>query len=170
MKISNEQSCKSFCPNIDEKSEILILGSMPGVKSLDEQQYYAHPQNRFWKLMGMFYDSENLAELNYETKLQVLLKNRIALWDVIQTCNRDGSLDSNIQNEKPNDIGKLLKKFPNIKIICLNGNKAYASFKKYFPELLEQYRCYKMPSTSPANARYRLEDLYNEWAKGVKFA
>lgn len=162
-KAFNKQLCHSFLPNIDKKSEILILGSMPGVKSLDEQQYYAHPQNRFWKLMGKFCNTNNLSDLSYDNKLQILLENRFALWDVIQSCERDGSLDSNIQNEIPNNISELLKQFPNIKYIYLNGNKAYSAFKKHFPDLLKKYKCYKLPSTSPANARYKLEDLYNEW-------
>ena len=141
---------------------------MPGVRSLEEQQYYAHPQNRFWKLMGMFCGVDNLQELSYQDKLQILLNNKIALWDVIQSCNRNGSLDSNIQNETPNDIPELLKRFPKIKVICLNGNKSYSAFKKHFPELLEQYECYKLPSTSPANVGYKLEDLYNEWNCALK--
>ena len=143
---------------------------MPGVKSLEEQQYYVHPQNRFWKLMGLFCNVENFHDLNYQKKLQNLLKNQIALWDVIQSCNRDGSLDSNIQNEVPNNLPDLLKQFPNIKIICLNGNKAYTAFKKYFPDLLEKYNCYKLPSTSPANAKYKLDDLYNEWNKAINLS
>lgn len=167
MKNQQKQNCKSFLPNIDEKSKILILGSMPGIKSLTEQQYYAHPQNRFWKLMGMFCNDDHLPKLSYQEKLQILLKNKIALWDVIQSCNRDGSLDSNIQNELPNDVPKLLEKFPNIKIICLNGNKSYSAFKKHFPKLLEEYKFYKLPSTSPANARYKLDDLYDEWSKAL---
>ena len=158
--------CKSFLPNIDKNSEVLILGSMPGIKSLEEQQYYAHPQNRFWKLMGKCCNCKDLAQKIYPEKLKILLKNKIALWDVIATCNRDGSLDSNIENEIPNDIPKLLKKY-NIKRICFNGNKSYLSFKKYFPQILEQYNCYKLPSTSPANAKYKPEDLYNEWSKAV---
>lgn len=158
--------CKSFLPNIDKNSEVLILGSMPGIKSLEEQQYYAHPQNRFWKLMGECCNCKDLAKKIYPEKLKILLKNKIALWDVIATCNRDGSLDSNIENEIPNDIPKLLKKY-NIKRICFNGNKSYLSFKKYFPQILEQYNCYKLPSTSPANAKYKPEDLYNEWSKAV---
>lgn len=158
--------CKSFLPNIDKNSEVLILGSMPGIKSLKEQQYYAHPQNRFWKLMGECCNCKDLAQKIYPEKLKILLKNKIALWDVIATCNRDGSLDSNIENEIPNDIPKLLKKY-NIKRICFNGNKSYLSFKKYFPQILEQYNCYKLPSTSPANAKYKPEDLYNEWSKAV---
>lgn len=167
MKNQQKQKCQSFSPSIDKKSEILILGSMPGVKSLEEQQYYAHPQNRFWKLMGLFCNVENLKDFDYQEKLQTLLKNKIALWDVIQSCNRNGSLDSNIQNELPNDIPELLKQFPNIKIICLNGNKAYTAFNKYFPELFKQYKCHKMPSTSPANAKYKLDDLYKEWKVAI---
>ena len=78
---------------------------------------------------------------------------------------KKGSLDSDIVNEKPNDIRKLLKKYPEIKTICLNGNKSYTAFKKYFPDLLIEYNCKKMPSTSPANAKFSLNDLYNEWKK-----
>lgn len=159
-----KQNCKSFLPNIDEKSEILILGSMPGEKSLAEQQYYAHPQNRFWKLMWKFCNIDNLNELNYKNKLKTLLKKKIALWDVIRSCDRNGSMDSDIQNEIPNNIPDLLKQFPNIKVICLNGNKSYSAFKKHFPKLQEQYNCYKLPSTSPANAVYKLENLYKEWS------
>ena len=116
--------------------------------------------------MGECCNCKDLAKKIYPEKLKILLKNKIALWDVIATCNRDGSLDSNIENEIPNEIPKLLKKY-NIKRICFNGNKSYLSFKKYFPQILEQYDCYKLPSTSPANAKYKLEDLYNEWSKAV---
>ncbi|MBP3820343.1 DNA-deoxyinosine glycosylase [bacterium] len=157
-------NCKSFKPSIDEHSTVLILGSMPGVKSLEEQQYYAHPQNRFWKVMGNICNEPKLHEYSYELKLKNLLKNNIALWDSIKSCKREGSLDSDIQNEKPNDIRKLLKTYLNIETICLNGNKSYSAFKKYFPDLLEKYNCHKMPSTSPANARYSLDKLIEEWS------
>ncbi len=157
-------NCKSFKPSIYNDSKILILGSMPGVKSLEEQQYYAHPQNRFWKVMGSICNEPKLSELDYETKLKTLLNNKIALWDTIKSCKRQGSLDSDIQNETPNDIRKLLIKYPNIQTICLNGNKSYSAFKKYFPDLLGKYNCCKMPSTSPANARYSLDILIKEWA------
>ncbi|MBQ2644186.1 DNA-deoxyinosine glycosylase [bacterium] len=160
-------NCKSFKPSIDNNSKILILGSMPGVKSLEEQQYYAHSQNRFWKNMGNICNEPKLPEFDYDLKLKILLKNNIALWDTIKSCKRKGSLDSDIQNETPNDIRKLLKKYPNIKTICLNGNKSYTTFKKYFPDLLEKYSCHKMPSTSPANAKYSLDILIREWAKIV---
>ena len=94
--------------------------------------------------------------------LKILLNNNIALWNTIKSCKREGSLDSDIQNEKRNDIRKLLKTYPNIETICLNGNKSYSAFKKSFPDLLEKYNCHKMPSTSPANARYSLDKLVEE--------
>ena len=157
-------NCKSFEPSIDNNSKVLILGSMPGVTSLNEQQYYAHPQNRFWKVMEAICHQPDLHLFDYNLKLKTLLSNNIALWDTIKSCKRQGSLDSDIQNEIPNDINSLLKKYPNIKTICLNGNKSFSSFKRYFPELLEKYACHKMPSTSPANARYNLQTLINEWS------
>ena len=163
-----KDECKSFTPSIDNNSKVLILGSMPGVKSLEEQQYYAHPQNRFWKVMASICNEPRLHEFDYDLKLKTLLNNNIALWDTIKSCTREGSLDSDIQNETPNDIKSLLKKYPNIKTICLNGNKSYSAFKKYFPNLLEKYNCFKMPSTSPANARYSLDKLKEEWRMHIK--
>ncbi|MBD5401425.1 DNA-deoxyinosine glycosylase [bacterium] len=155
--------CNSFAPQITCDSKVLILGSMPGVRSLELQQYYAHPQNRFWKVMGLICECSDLHELDYSQKLEVLLNHNFALWDVIGYCKREGSLDSAIYDEVPNKINELLNQYQNIKTICLNGNKSYAAFKKYFPDLLEHYQCYKMPSTSPANARYSLDVLYDSW-------
>ena len=123
------RNCKSFTPSINNNSQVLILGSMPGVKSLEEQQYYAHPKNRFWKVMGVICNEPMLHEFDYDLKLKTLLNNNIALWDTIKSCKREGRLDSDIQNEKPNDIRKLLKTYPNIETICLNGNKSYTTFK-----------------------------------------
>lgn len=159
----NLQKCESFQPVINDNSKILILGSMPGIKSLEEQEYYAHAKNRFWKVMAELCNCKNLPELCYEDRLNLLLQNNFALWDTIKFCNRDGSLDSDIKNEVPNAVDELLKKYPNIKLIYLNGNKSFSVFKKYFPSLLNTYKCIKCPSTSPANARYKLEDLVKEW-------
>lgn len=157
--------CKSFEAKISKDSKVLILGSMPGVKSLEASEYYAHPYNRFWKVMGELCNVKELASMSYDKKVQTLLDNNFALWDVIGFCKREGSLDSNIKNEIPNDISGLLKKYPKVKVICLNGGKAFSAFKKYFPEILknEKYIIYKLPSTSPANARFRLDDLLAEW-------
>ncbi len=159
--------CKSFLPNIDKRSKILILGSMPGIKSLEMQQYYAHPQNRFWKLMGLLCKTPNLADLEYNKRLKILLDNGFALWDVIKYCKRSGSLDSNIYDETPNDISGLLKKYKNVQVLILNGNKAYSALKKHIPAVFQEYKCLKMRSTSPANARYRLENLHQEWLNGI---
>lgn len=160
--------CESFKPSINKNSSVLILGSMPGVKSLQALQYYAHPQNRFWKVMG-FLCNESLHEQYYNNRLQILLNKGFALWDTIKSCERSGSLDSNISNEIPNDIEGLLKKYSMVKTICLNGNKAYSAFKKHFPHILRTYRCIKLPSTSPANAKYSLEDLYTQWKEILKY-
>jgi len=136
---------------------------MPGIKSLTERQYYAHPQNRFWKVMAKICDTENLWQFDYQKKLKVLLKHNIALWDTIKSCHRPGSLDSAITNEQPNDIIGLLGKYPDVKNIVLNGGKAFSSFHKYFPDIVKHYPCHKMPSTSPANAGYNMEKLTREW-------
>lgn len=154
--------CKSFKPAINNNSKILILGSMPGIKSLEMAQYYAHPQNRFWKVMSVLCNTD-LVSLDYGKRIETLLKNNFALWDVIKSCSREGSLDSAIENEKPNNIKALLKKYPNIEKIYLNGNKSYSAFKKYFPELLPISK--KMPSTSPANARFQMDALLKEWGE-----
>ncbi len=160
--------CLSFKPSIDSNSKILILGSMPGVKSLNEKQYYAHPNNRFWKVMAYLCNYPNLDKESYDSKLNILLKNKIALWDTIKSCKRIGSLDSDIKKEIPNDILSLLKKYPNIKTICLNGGKSYSMFKKHFGELFQKYNCIHLPSTSPANAKFKLEDLNKQWSKILK--
>ena len=150
-------------PIYNQDSQILILGSFPSVKSREAQFFYHHPQNRFWKVMAHICKTPDLHNADYSKKLNTLLKNRIALWDTIKSCTREGSLDSNILNEIPNDIKNLLKKYPKIKTICLNGNKSFSAFKKYNSELLNQYTCYKLPSTSPANAKYSLDILVSEW-------
>lgn len=152
---------KSFQPIIDENSKILILGSMPSVKSLEQQEYYAHPQNRFWKVMAKLCSYAGLHKCKFEIKKKVLLKNSIALWDVVKTCNRQGSLDSAIENVKPNDIKTLLKKHPNIKKIYCNGTASYTMFNRYFKDI--DIPVIKLPSTSPANAKYSFKKLLEEW-------
>ncbi len=105
----------SFPPIIDDHSEIIILGSIPGVKSLEKQQYYGHPQNKFWKIIFELLDEEFTED--YEQRIQILKKHHIALWDVIDSCERKGSLDSEIKNEEANQIEELLEDHPNIKAI-----------------------------------------------------
>ena len=109
-------NCIGFPPSIDDACHTLILGSMPGVTSLEQQQYYAHPQNRFWPLMARLLE-EPAVPLVYEERLQMLLRHHIALWDSLDTCDRDGSLDSAIKNEQGNDFTALLAKYPKIETI-----------------------------------------------------
>ncbi len=150
----------SFAPIIDKDSRILILGSMPSIRSLELGQYYGHGQNYFWpmlfELFGETYSND------YEQKKRLILSHRLALWDVLGSCEREGSLDSNITNEIANDFDVFFKEYPLIKAILFNGTKAEQSFKKYFPQLFQTMTHYKMPSTSPAHTMKR-QDKLTQW-------
>ena len=151
--------CIGLRPNIDKDCRALILGSMPGVKSLEAQQYYAHPQNRFWPMMAHLLGEELPSA--YEEKLAMLLRHHIALWDSIGSCEREGSLDSAIRDEQGNDFVALLQEYPGIRAIYFNGGKSAQAFKRYNKALLARpdIAFHAMPSTSPANARWRLPML-----------
>lgn len=144
-------------PIYNEDSKILILGSFPSVKSREQQFFYAHPQNRFWKVISNIFN-EQLPN-TIEEKTQMLLRNNIAVWDVIKSCDIVGSSDSSIENVVVNDIESILKK-TNIQKIFANGDKSYKLFKKYFTKDIE---IIKLPSTSPANAQFSFERLCEEW-------
>ena len=118
----------TFGPVFDADSEILILGSLPSVQSRAQQFYYGHPQNRFWKVLAAVY--QNPVPVSIEEKKAFLQKNHVALWDVIASCDIVGSSDSSIKNVKENDINVILKSAA-IKVIYLNGGKAYELFIKY---------------------------------------
>ncbi len=155
----------SFPPIIDDHSKILILGSIPGVKSLEKQQYYAHPQNKFWKIIFELFH-ENFTD-DYNEKINVLKKNHIALWDVIDSCERKGSLDSEIKNEEANQIEDLLEKYPNIQAIFCNGGKSYKNLQKV---LGKNFRIpiELLPSTSPLHT-VSFEKKLEDWKKILKF-
>lgn len=156
--------CQSFAPLADADSKILILGSMPGVKSLREQEYYAHPQNRFWKLLALLLNEP--APQDYAAKKAMLARHGVALWDTLEFCEREGSLDSDIKNEVPNEVPDLLAKHPAIGAVFCNGGKAGAAFKKYFARRLPPgVGVFYLHSTSPANARMDLAALAGEWSK-----
>lgn len=155
--------CKGFVPVAAADSRLLILGSMPGTRSLALRQYYGHPQNRFWPLIAQLLDYTD-KPTEYEDKIQMLLSHKIALWDVLSYCRREGSLDSDIRSERPNDLAAFLKEHPQINIICCNGAKAAGIFKKYIQNFdLQDISVYYLPSTSPANARWRLPMLVEAW-------
>jgi len=151
----------SFPPISNTDASILILGTMPSVQSLAASQYYGNPRNAFWKIIFALYNSP--FSTDYEQRKNILLKNRIALWDVLEACVRPGSLDSAIEDEVPNDFNSFLKTHPNIKHIFFNGQKAAAYFKQYI-KLENEYHLTTLPSTSPANAGKSFEIKLKEWS------
>ena len=135
-------------PIIDEKTRILVVGSMPGKQSLNKRQYYGNPRNHFWSIMGQLFETE--VPEDYDQKIEWLLSKKIGLWDSIQSCERQGSLDATIKNETPNDFESLFNQFPQIQLVLFNGGKSFDVFKKHVGLSLLHGRAYeKMPSTSP---------------------
>lgn len=154
-----EHIVHSFEPVYDKDSEILILGTLPSVKSRGNNFYYGHKQNRFWKVLATLL-KEPVPD-TIEEKKAMLLAHRIALWDVIQSCDIKGSSDSSIKNVQPTDIGMILEK-TNITRIYANGNKAGQLYKRYqFP--VTGIEAMVLPSTSPANAAWSLDRLCEAW-------
>jgi hypoxanthine-DNA glycosylase len=143
---------RSFPPVIDQQVRTLILGSLPGVQSLAHSQYYAHPQNRFWKLLGEVIGID-LPALSYDARLQTLLEHGIGLWDVVAEARRDGSLDSNIRDHVHNDLLSLIATLPQLHTIAFNGGTAARLGLKALGEKAEQYRVVLLPSSSPAYTR-----------------
>lgn len=148
-------------PIYDENSEILILGSFPSVKSREECFFYGHPQNRFWKVIARVLGEKTPATIH--EKSTMLLKHNIAVWDVIHSCEIEGSADSSIKNAVPNDLSMILEN-SKIKKIYVNGKKAEAMYKKY-TEKQTGIKAIVLPSTSPANAAWNEDRLYEEWQK-----
>ena len=146
-------------PVYDDRSKILILGSFPSVKSREGQFFYHHKQNRFWKVLAAVFE-DTLPE-TIEEKKKFLLRHNIAIWDVIASCDIEGSSDSSIKNVQPTDIGMILEK-TNITRVYANGNKAGQLYKRYqFP--VTGIEAMVLPSTSPANAAWSLERLCEAW-------
>ena len=139
----------SFLPIINSETEILILGTIPGIASLEKQEYYAHPRNHFWKIMYRLLDSSTISD-TFEEKIHLLHTNKIGLWDVLENCERKGSLDTHIKNQKENDFKTLFKNYPQINKIIFNGKESHKYFLKKFGKI-KGITYYVMPSTSPAN-------------------
>ena len=142
-------------------SQILILGTMPGVESLKQQAYYGHTRNLFWKLISEV--TGETAPESYEDKKKYLLRHNIALWDICKVCVRPGSLDSNISDEVPNDIKAFVLEHPHLKAIGCNGMESTRMFKKYIVGI-ENVQLISLPSTSPANAGVSWEKKVKEWS------
>lgn len=155
-----ENLTHEFKPVYNRESRILILGTFPSVKSRECNFYYGHPQNRFWKVLATIF-GEGVPE-TVEDKKDFLLKNKVAIWDVIQSCTIEGSSDSSIRDVIPSDIIEILKN-ADIKCIYGNGAKACELYKKYiFPTTNREI--VKLPSTSPANAACNVEKLVEQWS------
>jgi double-stranded uracil-DNA glycosylase len=150
-----------FDPVYNQDSKVLILGTFPSVKSRENNFYYAHPQNRFWKVIAQIVNSKKVPD-TVEDKRNMLLENGIAIWDVIKSCEIQGSSDSSIKNVVPANLSRVLHE-ADIRKIYANGGKAYELFMKYSIQEVGR-EIIKLPSTSPANARFSLEKLIEQWS------
>ncbi|NLY72011.1 MAG: DNA-deoxyinosine glycosylase [Clostridiales bacterium] len=146
-------------PIFDGKSMVLILGTFPSVRSREANFFYHHPQNRFWKVIAKLTGSAEPKTI--EQKRKLLLDNRIAVWDVVHSCRLKASSDSSIRDVVPNDLSVILDHAP-IEKIFANGNKAYELYMRYSFEKTKR-PITRLPSTSPANARWSLERLLEDW-------
>jgi len=155
----------SFSPVEDQDAEKLILGSMPGKASLDAGQYYAHPRNLFWPIMGELIGAH--FNLPYHERLRILKGNRIALWDVLFCCVRKSSMDAHIEksSEIANDFESFFSNHPRISDVFFNGRKAERSFFRMVAPLLEprEMNYHPLPSTSPANASLSYNYKLKAW-------
>lgn len=150
----------SFGPIVDEATKVLILGTMPSIKSLEHQEYYGNKQNVFWKLLFAIFEQEYTED--YTFKVSWLRSKQIGLWDVLQSCERKSSLDSDIIEEQANDIEGLLMQYPKIKTIAFSSQKARQYFTKYIGEI-EGVSLLTLPSPSGANARMSFQEKVSHW-------
>lgn len=163
---------QGFPPIAEAEAKVLILGSMPGQASLQAQQYYAHPRNIFWRIMGDLIGAD--INLPYAARVRILTANRIALWDVLKFCTREGSLDADIKTASVvvNDFHTFHRRHPYIGHVFFNGAKAEDLYRKHvFPTLGSQFgglRFQRLPSTSPAHAALSYEQKLKLW-QAVKF-
>ncbi|WP_233800354.1 DNA-deoxyinosine glycosylase [Paraburkholderia sp. HP33-1] len=155
---------RGFPPVVAADTHTLILGSFPGEASLAAVQYYAHPRNQFWKLLGAVFGESELHALDYDARLERVLKHGVGIWDVLAACHREGSLDSAIRNAKPNDFDSLLEHAPLLKKVCFNGKTAGR-----FAEVIGAagYETLVLPSSSPANATLSFDQKLVIW-QGIR--
>jgi hypoxanthine-DNA glycosylase len=155
---------RSFPPIVSENGKVLILGSMPGEASLKAGQYYAHPRNLFWRIMGELFGID--PSLPYQERAARLQAAGVALWDSLQACVRPGSLDASITEEVPNDFPAFFAKYPRIRHVYFNGSKAETAFRRHALPLLPsaQHVFKRLPSTSPANAGMSVDAKVRDWS------
>ncbi len=159
---------QSFEPVWQPECRVLVLGSSPGVASLQAQRYYAHPRNAFWPIMGRLFGFD--PGLEYDQRLECLKAAGVALWDVAHLCERPGSLDANIRQHsvEPNDIDWLVRQLPDLQLIVFNGGTAERLYKRHFKSQHAVQRLL-MPSTSPAHAALSLEQKAERWQTLLPF-
>jgi hypoxanthine-DNA glycosylase len=162
----------SFPPICDPASRVLILGSMPGKASLRAKQYYAHPQNAFWRILAALLDFDPSDP--YELRALALRAHGIALWDVMKSCTRESSLDSDVVESSivPNAFPSFLRAHPHIRVVCFNGTKAEQSFQRHaLPKLgtLGDLAYYRLPSTSPAHASLSFAKKLAAWRAVLRY-
>jgi len=155
---------RCFPPVVDARTRVLILGSLPGEASLAQQRYYAHKQNKFWRLVGDVIERD-LVGMDYATRLETLLENRIGLWDVVAEAQRVGSLDSRIRNHVRNDLIALVEPLPNLVAIAFNGGAAAKIGERAFGEMASRYQLVRLPSSSPAHAAVPYVEKLVAWRK-----
>lgn len=155
-----ERLIHPFGPLFNENSRVLILGSFPSVRSREQNFFYGHPQNRFWKVIAAVF--EQPVPQTVEEKKLLILNNGLALWDSIASCEIAGSSDASIRNARANDIGVILDNCSIERIYC-NGRKSHELYNRYIePNAGREAVC--LPSTSPANAQWTLEKLIETWS------
>ncbi|MBO4472065.1 MAG: DNA-deoxyinosine glycosylase [Clostridia bacterium] len=160
MSSQEQRILHPFGPLFGPESRVLILGSFPSVKSREQNFFYGHPQNRFWKVIAALYDQPLPAAIS--EKKELILSHGLALWDSIASCVITGSSDASIREVRPNDLRIILDSCPIERIYC-NGRKSHEMYNKYIlPVLGREAVC--LPSTSPANAQWSLEKLTAAWA------
>ena len=156
-----------FAPVYRADARLLILGSMPSVESLHQSFYYAHPRNCFWPMMAQILGEE--APLDIDAKKQMLMKHRIALWDTVHSCQREGSLDSAIRSAEPNDFETLYQTCPQIQTVLFNGAAAQQLYQRLVSREDARFVFQRMPSTSPAYT-LKYENKLSQWQQAVKEA
>ena len=157
-----------FPPIVGAGAHVLVLGSLPSRKSIEASEYYAHPQNVFWRIMARLFDTT--PEASYQKRTELLRSNRIAVWDVLASSVRPGSMDSDIEisTARPNDFASFYETNPGIGLVCFNGRKADNMYKKMVLDgqagLRRDMRYETLPSTSPAFASMSFEEKLAEWS------
>ncbi|SCZ76485.1 DNA-deoxyinosine glycosylase [Acidaminobacter hydrogenoformans] len=163
---SNNQRLTAFAPIEAADARVLILGSMPSQESLKQQAYYAHPRNQFWKIVCHLL--HGTCPVAYSERCAILVENGIALWDVLESCRREGSADTAIRDEVPNDFQSFIMGHPRLETVLCNGSKSYQLYNKYIlgsrdgQGLPRQLQLMRLPSTSPAHA-VAFEEKLEAW-------